>query len=58
MPKININGITREMTPEEILEMEQLSSLLPEPEITTDERLNEIESALIELASLLGGMIE
>lgn len=58
MPKININGITREMTPEEILEMEQLTALIPEPEITTDERLNEIESALIELASLLGGMIE
>ena len=58
MPKININGITREMTPEEILEMEQLTALIPEPEATTDDRLNEIETALIELASLLGGMIE
>jgi hypothetical protein len=58
MPKININGITREMTEEEILEMEQLNSFLPEPEVTTDDRLNEIETALIELASLLGGMIE
>lgn len=58
MPKININGITREMTEAEIKEMEQLTALIPEPEATPEDRLNEIETALIELASLLGGMVE
>lgn len=55
MPKININGITREMTPEEIAEMEAFAAEMPEPEITQEERLDQIESAMMELAEMLGG---
>lgn len=55
MPKININGITRDMTPEEIAEMEALAAEMPEPEITQEERLDQIESAMMELAEMLGG---
>lgn len=44
MPKININGITREMTPEEIAEMERLSAQLPLPEPTAEERIARLET--------------
>lgn len=53
--KININGIVREMTAEEIEELERLTAALPEPEQTVDERMEQIEAALIELAALLTG---
>ena len=57
MPKININGIVREMTPEEIAEMERVEEDSPTPEPTPEDRMNEIEAALIELAAMLtGGM--
>lgn len=39
MPKININGITREMTPEEIAEMERMAAEMPQPEPTEQDRL-------------------
>ena len=39
MPKININGVTREMTPEEIAEMERLAAEIPQPEPTEQDRL-------------------
>lgn len=55
MPKININGITREMTPEEIAEMERMAAEMPKPEPTPEERMNEIEAALIELAAMMTG---
>lgn len=62
MPKININGVTREMTPEEIAEMERMMAEMPTPEPTPEERLAALEraglerdAALIELAKLLGG---
>lgn len=62
MPKININGITREMTPEEIAEMERLAAEMPAPEMTAEERLAELEQAglerdmaLAELAELILG---
>ena len=55
MPKININGITREMTAEEVAEMERMQAEMPMPEPTPEERMTEIEAALIELAALLGG---
>lgn len=38
MPKININGVTREMTPEEIAEMERMAAEIPQPEPTMEER--------------------
>lgn len=55
MPKININGITREMEPEEIAEMERMAAEMPTPEPTPDDRMNEIEAALIELAAMMTG---
>lgn len=56
IPKINVNGITREMTAEEIAEMERLAAEMPMPEPDPNEiRMQEIEAALIELAAMLGG---
>lgn len=55
MPKININGIIREMTAEEIAAMERIASEMPIPEPSTEERMNEIEAALIELAAMMAG---
>lgn len=56
MPKININGVTREMTAEEIAEMDRIAAETPEPEPDPNEtRMNEIEAALIELAALMTG---
>lgn len=39
MPKINVNGVTREMTPEEIAEMERMAAEMPQPEPTEQDRL-------------------
>ena len=42
MPKININGIVREMTEEEaaaLAEMEALAAQMPQPEPTAEEAL-------------------
>lgn len=56
MPKININGVTREMTPEELADLERLVEQMPKPELDPNEtRMNEIEAALIELAAMLAG---
>ena len=55
MPKININGVVREMTAAEVAEMERMMEEMPKPEPTPDERMNEIEAALIELAAMLTG---
>ena len=53
--KIIENGIIREMTAEEIAEMEAAAAERPEPEITPEQRLDEIEAAMMELANLIGG---
>lgn len=53
--KININGVSRDMTAEEIAEMQRIQAQIPEPEPTPDQRMEEIESALIELAAMLAG---
>ena len=56
MPKININGITREMTAEEVAEMERMLAEMPMPEPDMNEqRMDEIEAALMELAALMTG---
>lgn len=47
--KICENGITREMTPEEISEYEALAKEVPMPEPTAEERLEALESAMLEL---------
>lgn len=43
MPKININGVTREMTPDEIAELERMQAEMPTPEPTPEERLAAVE---------------
>lgn len=57
MPKINDNGVIREMTAEEIAEMELLMADAPkfESEPSPDERMTQIEAALIELAAMMAG---
>lgn len=55
MPKININGVTREMTAEELAELEALAATLPVPEQSAEERMEQIEAALIELAAMIAG---
>lgn len=42
--KIDINGIVRDMTTEEIAEMERQHAELPEPEMTTEERIKQLEA--------------
>lgn len=56
MPKININGVTREMTPEEIAEMERMAAEMPQSEITPEDRIAILENALLELGAMLGGV--
>lgn len=46
MPKININGITRDMTAEEIAEMEALAAQMPDMPEPIEDRLAELEAAL------------
>ena len=55
MPKININGITRDMTAEEIAEMEALAAEMPEAQQTAEERIAALEAAL---TALLEGELE
>lgn len=55
LKKICANGKIREATPEELAELERLAASIPPPELTPEERMNEIESALIELAAILAG---
>lgn len=54
MPKININGITREMTAEEIAEMERMQAEMPKPEPTPEERIAALEDQLRAAKILLG----
>ena len=53
--KINVNGVTREMTADEVAEMERMAADMPPDEPSTEERMDEIEAALIELAAMLAG---
>ena len=53
-PKININGITREMTDVEIAEMERLAEQIPKPEPTPEERIAALEEQLKAAKILLG----
>lgn len=54
MPKININGVTREMTAEEIAEMERMAAEMPAPEPTAEERIAVLEEELKAAKILLG----
>ena len=51
--KICENGIIREMTPEEIAELEALAQDEPLPPPTAEERLEALESAMLELMGVL-----
>lgn len=57
--KININGLTREMTAEEIAEHERQMAELLEPEPSQEERLNTLETTtddiVLMLADIIGG---
>ena len=59
MPKINVNGVTREMTLEEITQMEQMRAEMLELEPTPEERLDELETTtddmILLMAELIGG---
>lgn len=51
--KICENGIIREMTPEEVAEYEALAQEAPMPEPTAEERLEALESAMLEMIGVL-----
>ena len=54
MAKININGVIREMTAEEIAEMERIQAEMPQPEPTPEERIAALEEQLRAAKILLG----
>lgn len=47
------NGIIRDMTPEEIAEYEALAKAEPMPEPTAEERLEALESAVLEMMGVV-----
>ena len=54
--KIQIGNLVRDMTDEEVAEYNALIAQVSTQEVvTTEQRLDEIESAMMELATLLGG---
>lgn len=59
MPKININGLSRDMTAEEIAEMEAIQANTPAPSPTPEERLGTLENTtddiILMMADLIGG---
>ena len=58
--KININGLTREMTAEEISEFKRQQAETPPPEPTPEERLDALETTtddmILLMADLIGGV--
>lgn len=55
--KININGITRDMTEEEIAEMERQQAEMPDPEPSPEERLDALETTTDDMILLMAEMI-
>lgn len=53
MPKIDDNGVIREMTAEEIAEMKRMEEETPPPEPTAEERLARLEAENARLAEQL-----
>lgn len=51
--KININGVTREMTAEEMAETERMGAEMPMPEATPEERLAKLETENVYLKESL-----
>lgn len=54
MPKVNDNGIVRELTKEEIAEYERLASEYPAPEPTPEEEIKNLKEELKAAKILLG----
>lgn len=46
MPKINYNGIVRDMTAEEIAEMERINGEIPQQPVTLEDQIAELREAL------------
>ena len=53
--KIYENGIYRDMTAEEIAELEKMQSEMPEPEPTPEERIKQLEEQLKAVTTILLG---
>ena len=57
--RINIDGVTRDMTPEEIAEYERIQANLPVPAPTPEQRLDVLENTtddiVLMMADLIGG---
>lgn len=57
--RINDNGFYRDMTPDEEAEFERQQAEMPEPEPSTEERLNTLETTtddiVLMLADIIGG---
>jgi hypothetical protein len=58
MTKINVNGVTREMKPEEVAEYERLAAEMPAPEPTPEERLAAQEQEIAYLKEALNLLLE
>lgn len=61
-PKINVNGVTREMTPDEIAEMERMQQEMPPHEMTAEEMIRKQAQEIADLKEalnlLLSGVTE
>lgn len=55
--KICENGIIRDMTPEEVAEMEKLAAEAPAPEPTAEERIAALEKDNAELRDALDALL-
>lgn len=57
--RINIDGVTRDITPEEIAEYEHIQANLPTPSPTPEQRLDVLEGTtddiVLMMADLIGG---
>ena len=53
--KICENGVMRDMTPDEIAELEALAEEAPAPEPTVEDRLAALEAAMLEM--IMGGAV-
>lgn len=57
MPKININGHVRDMTPDEEAGMERLREEMPVPAPTVDERLEKLQETVDTIKERLGALL-
>ena len=53
--KINVNGVTREMTAEEIAQQAELMEQIQKPEVSSEERIAILEEAL---EMILSGVVK